>query len=154
MKFPLTILIHVDNFWRRVERNKYVYTYILDEFFTLFPSPYVLQKDSRCSLVLFLFWFSRFVLFVFFGACTVYFYCRFGWRVAAISMARCLTRGKCEHLSLGQRADSWQQTATPLAVVGAGGLSTLKPREKEVKGLEERHRACKCNQMIIIYIHF
>lgn len=129
IKFPLKILIHVDNFWRLAERNKYVcmYIYIFDRFITL-PLPMCLAKGftllSRFVFVLvFAFCFVLFILF--FGACTVYFYCRFGWRVAAISMARCLTRGKCEHLSLGQRADSWQQAATPLAVVGAGGLSTL-----------------------------
>lgn len=39
------------------------------------------------------------------------------WRDAAISMALS-DKGKREHLSFGQRADSWQQTPMPLAVVG------------------------------------
>lgn len=104
--------------------NMYVYIYIFDRFITL-PLPMCLAKGfTLLSRFVFVLVFA-FCFVLFFGACTVYFYCRFCWRVAAISMARCLTRGKCEHLSLGQRADSWQQAATPLAVVGAGGLSTL-----------------------------
>lgn len=74
----LPVLIHVDNFWRRAEINKYIYTQVIRPIFH--PPPFAMScKRIRTvslmlylPLALFLFWFLCF----FFGACTVYFYCR------------------------------------------------------------------------------
>lgn len=68
----------IDPCWRRAEINKYIYTQVIQPIFH--PPPFAMScKRIRTvslmlylPLALFLFWFLCF----FFGACTVYFYCR------------------------------------------------------------------------------
>lgn len=128
--------------------NMYVCIYIYSTDLSLFPFPCVLQKDSRCSCVLFLFWFSRFVLFcfVFRGMHSLF--------LLSIRLARCChiygtLSDKRQMRTFVIGTTSWQ-----LAASGDATGSCRRWRFVDIEASREGserfpqcHRVCKCKQL-------
>lgn len=129
----LPVLIHVDNFWRRAEINKYIYTQVIQPIFH--PPPFAMscKRIRTVSLMLYL------PLFVFVLVFVLLFRGMHSLSLLSIGallpyLWRCLTKANANichldnELTVGsKRRCRWQ--------LSADGLSTLTPRQEEIVSL-------------------